>query len=704
MNLMGNFMPHGHCYLWREDLLLLHVGSDILISLCYIFIPCCLIYLTRKRNDLPSKWIFYLFAAFIFLCGVTHINQIITVWHGVYRYTGVFKLFTAMISLITCFVLIRLMPRFLNLPKIDDVFKTIELELFRVFNRIPIGLISFSKHDVKFVNDYLKKVLDVKPGSKHSDKLLSFINEDFIDGAVTSIEVGNKKMHFQVYKEKRKDETLLYLLDNSTLIENTDSIIENYRKHSLAISGINDGFWQWNIKDGLVEWDRRIYELFNLDPNIVPDFKLFLDIIHPHDRLKVQAALKEHVENGVPYDIEFRVEVEGKYRWFRDRGIILEQDPSSMIGTLSDITDRKLSAIRLRKVLFASSDYFFDYNFENNVVWTEGLSDDLNFSEDFIRRAFKNPWTLKSFSNESQRIIFSWWRDLILSRDVRLHRDAVLCLIKDGKELWIKCSLLLEKNEKGEVFNASGSLTNVTELKLIQKDLEEKGNELRKSNELLEKFAFAASHDLQAPIRHIAQFVELLKIAVESGNKEDIETSMSYIREATFQMRELVRGLLEYSRIGMESVSLSRVNAKQLLKEAISFSAPLLDDSDSINMEIEYDCESLLVDSFKMKILFQNLIDNAIKNRSSERSFQLDISIKALENEIVFLFKDNGKGLDKGVEKSIFILFSKSADSIGSGIGLALCDQITKEHGGSIKAYNNDEFGCTFEIRLPKKA
>ena len=77
----GSLMPHGHCLLWRGDLLFMHVGGDILTTLAYFTIPVLLIRLVKKRDDLAFDRIFLMFAAFIFLCGVTHLISLINVWH-----------------------------------------------------------------------------------------------------------------------------------------------------------------------------------------------------------------------------------------------------------------------------------------------------------------------------------------------------------------------------------------------------------------------------------------------------------------------------------------------------------------------------------------------------------------------------------------------------------------------------------------------
>tara|TARA_R110002153_G_scaffold274267_1_gene448010 strand:- start:94 stop:1059 length:966 start_codon:yes stop_codon:yes gene_type:complete len=112
----GSFMPHGHCLLWRWDLLFLHVTGDLLTFTAYFIIPLVLIYLVRKRTDLKFDRIFLLFAAFIAFCGITHFMGLINIWHGYYYIEGIFKLATGLISLTTAIVLWKLTPKILLLP------------------------------------------------------------------------------------------------------------------------------------------------------------------------------------------------------------------------------------------------------------------------------------------------------------------------------------------------------------------------------------------------------------------------------------------------------------------------------------------------------------------------------------------------------------------------------------------------------------
>lgn len=112
----NSFIPHGHCYLWKTPLVLLNVISDALIALTYYSIPIVLVYIVRKRNDLPFNSVFFLFSGFILACGTGHLMDIWTLWHPTYWLSGLVKASTAVISLATAVVLLSLLPQILAIP------------------------------------------------------------------------------------------------------------------------------------------------------------------------------------------------------------------------------------------------------------------------------------------------------------------------------------------------------------------------------------------------------------------------------------------------------------------------------------------------------------------------------------------------------------------------------------------------------------
>jgi PAS domain S-box-containing protein len=114
-------MPHGHCYLWRPDILWLNVASDASITFAYYTIPLFLVHFVQKRKDLAFNWIFVMFALFILACGTTHLFEIWTVWNPDYAVHGILKLFTAGVSVATAFALVPLMPKALAIPSPRDL-------------------------------------------------------------------------------------------------------------------------------------------------------------------------------------------------------------------------------------------------------------------------------------------------------------------------------------------------------------------------------------------------------------------------------------------------------------------------------------------------------------------------------------------------------------------------------------------------------
>jgi len=109
------FIPHGHCYLWKPQLVGLHLVSDLLIAIAYFSIPSLLIYFVCKRRDVPFHKVFFLFSSFIILCGLGHLLEVWTLWYPAYWLTGIEGALTALVSCYTAWKMVTLLPQFLAL-------------------------------------------------------------------------------------------------------------------------------------------------------------------------------------------------------------------------------------------------------------------------------------------------------------------------------------------------------------------------------------------------------------------------------------------------------------------------------------------------------------------------------------------------------------------------------------------------------------
>jgi PAS domain S-box-containing protein len=152
------FMPHGHCYLWRPGLVMLHALSDGVIALAYISIPAAIVRFVRGRRDLPYQWMFLAFGAFVVSCGVTHALEIWTLWHASYWLSGAAKAVTAIVSAGTAVLLIRTVPLALALPSPSDLRRAQE-ELRRANAELQRHLES-STLEARQSAAYLQALLD----------------------------------------------------------------------------------------------------------------------------------------------------------------------------------------------------------------------------------------------------------------------------------------------------------------------------------------------------------------------------------------------------------------------------------------------------------------------------------------------------------------------------------------------------------------
>jgi PAS domain S-box-containing protein len=179
--LASHFMPHGFCYLWNMPLVWLHVISDSLIALAYFAIPASLLWIVRKRRDLPFNWMFVLFGTFIVACGSTHIMEVWNLWHADYWLAGALKALTAAASVSTAILLVRMAPNTLHLPTFTQWAiqraryeaevrerKEIELDL-RISEsnyREQAALLDIT-HDAIFVRDAKAKIVFWNRGAEH---------------------------------------------------------------------------------------------------------------------------------------------------------------------------------------------------------------------------------------------------------------------------------------------------------------------------------------------------------------------------------------------------------------------------------------------------------------------------------------------------------------------------------------------------------
>lgn len=236
--------------------------------------------------------------------------------------------------------------------------------------------------------------------------------------------------------------------------------------------------------------------------------------------------------------------------------------------------------------------------------------------------------------------------------------------------------------------------------KLRIEELENAKAILESKNKELEQFAFITSHDLQEPLRTISSFSELLQSEENSQLSEDHKKFIYYISQAAKRMTLLIHGLLEYSQLGKDR-ELQDVDLNQILDQVQEDMHARISSSNSI---VEYvDLPIVKGYPLELRLLFQNLISNAIKFKKESEAPFIKISTAFIDGEWMIGVQDNGIGINEKYLKKIFVIFQRLCaknEGNGTGIGLAHCQKIVVLHHGQIWVESEVGIGSTFYFTI----
>ena len=265
----------------------------------------------------------------------------------------------------------------------------------------------------------------------------------------------------------------------------------------------------------------------------------------------------------------------------------------------------------------------------------------------------------------------------------------------DGTPVDVSVSLSPLCDHRGVVIGASSIMRDITEQK-------HRDAELRRSNAELEQFAYVASHDLQEPLRMVANYVELLAERYRGKLDERADKYIGYASDGARRMQRLVADLLAFSRVGSEGKALLPVDAGMVIEQVTRSLREVIGETGATIVAARLPV--VAADESQLSQLFQNLISNAIKFRSAAPP-TITVSAAAQGDEWLFTVADNGIGMDMQYADRIFQMFQRlhqRSQFEGSGIGLAIAKRIVERHGGRIWVESRlGTEGSTFIFTLP---
>ena len=268
--------------------------------------------------------------------------------------------------------------------------------------------------------------------------------------------------------------------------------------------------------------------------------------------------------------------------------------------------------------------------------------------------------------------------------------------------LWAAISVRMVHDAAGRPSGMEGFMSDVTERKAAEAELERMCRQLEDKSAEMERFTYTVSHDLKSPLITIKGFMGYLAKDIETGNKVRAAEDIARIHHAADKMQELLLELLELSRIGRLVNAPEEMSFSELVGETVQLVAGRLMER-GVAVEVAPDLPKVYGDRPRLREVIENLVDNAVKFMGDQAQPRIEIGTERYGAETRFFVRDNGSGIDPRYIQKVFGLFEKlDQASEGTGIGLAIVKRIIEVHGGRIWVESAGKgLGCTFWFTLP---
>lgn len=692
----GSFIPHGHCYLWKPPLVWLHVTSDTLTALAYYSIPITLFYFVNKRKDLPFHGIFLLFCAFIVACGTTHIMEVWTLWHPTYWLSGAIKASTAAVSVLTALELIPVIPQALALPSPAQLEKANQELQIQIAERLKAEK-DLKKYQIHLEQRVAERTAELKASNRQMEELLEREQQARAQAEAATIEI-------QRYAERL----------------------------TLALEAAKMGSWDWDIITDEILWTPHHEIIFGYEPGQPKrSYQEWQSRVHPEDLPQVEAAMNTALTNRQELDCQYRLLLpNGQLRWvdaFGRASYDLEGRPVRMVGMVTDVTERKLAEESLRQseemarrqlaeieAIYATAPIglcVLDTEFRF-VRLNEFLAhiNGLSVAEHLGRK-------IQEILPELAKLQEPMFEQVLQSGQPVLNFEVhgeTLAESKTERDWLVNYYPL--RGIDGQVLGINITVQEITDRKLVEKELQQRAEELsqvntalaetmsllQERNQELAQFAYVVSHDLKAPLRAIANLSTWIEEDVGERLPEDNQQQLQLLRKRVYRMEALIDGLLQYSRVGRTQANVETFLVDDLLAEVIDSLAP----PDTFTIKIEPGMERIVTKRLLLNQVFSNLISNAIKHHDRSDGI-VKISMREYSDCYEFTVSDDGPGIDSRYHQQIFAIFQtlKSRDEQeNTGVGLAIVKKIIETEGGSISIESKLGDGTIFRFVWPKQS
>ncbi len=510
----------------------------------------------------------------------------------------------------------------------------------------------------------------------------------------------------------------------------TEALKINEERLDLAMSVANDGMWDWNILSDTSYFDPRYYTMAGYEPYEFPStYVEWAKRVHPDDLEATEMAVKAYLAEETPkYEAEFRFKhKDGHWIWICARGNVVARDESGvslrMIGTHADISERKRaeqalgeSEARYRTlvehapeaivVLDLDTGMFVDanqnaehlYGLTKGELLGSGPADVSPPNQPDGRLSSEAAASYINSAYEGEPQVFEW-----AHLNARIGEER-LCEIR-----LVRLPSSKERLLRGSVIDITDRKRAEAELVEFSEKLQEANSQLQARQQELEEFTYTVSHDLKAPVVSISGFVSLLSDKIGPRIDSTERRYLERIEGNARTMEDLLRDLLELSRIGRIDEEVAHIDMNVLVDEVIAGLA-IVAAPQGVALSRLSELPSCTARPRRIQQVVTNLLDNAIKYMPEETAGQVEVGYDPEKKDPsgcigAYFIRDNGRGLAVELHDRVFKLFQRGPGSqsaaAGTGVGLTASRRIVETHKGHLWFESDLGQGSTFYFSLP---
>lgn len=452
-------------------------------------------------------------------------------------------------------------------------------------------------------------------------------------------------------------------------------------------------------------WSQGLYELLHTTPEeTTASSSALLSPIHALDRQHVTSAIDRCKSNGQEQSFSYRMEIAGQVH-HAVANISPIFDPCKRVvgiaGVIQDTTDQVKAdhqLIRQARQLDLVSDAIITMD-TNHVLqsWNKGAQQLYGWEKQaVIGKVFSEVIPTIFLHHEQEAILHALKQQGRWQGEVKQRTKA-------GETVYVSSSVATMHDTEGRLMGFIGVNRDITEEKEAERH-RLRTRQLELQNRELEQFAYAASHDLQEPLRTLIGFTHLLTAHHSQDLTPEAKEYLHFISDSAKRMSALIRALLDYSRIGRWQ-SFTTVNCEALVHHLLQ---ELEASIHQTHAKVEVGPLPKVVGyELELQKLFQHLLANGLKFHRENVPPRLRISARLIPGFWEFQVEDNGIGIEAAYFEKIFSMFQRLHNREryhGTGIGLALCHKIVDLHGGRIWVASEPGQGSTFYFTLPTES